>query len=253
MRRLINGDPRAEQRRQERMLAVLERRFARMFAAEIARATREMLRQYSVTRSAPRLPDDHAARIADIYQRLTLASVEEFGGLILDQGKRMGLVLERKDLRAVFVRFAAQYVGDEMIRRRITNVAETTRAQILAQIAVGEREGEGVAAIAKRISSNVGMISRQRGALIGRTETHGAANYGADAAARATGLTLQKQWLAAVDERTRDAHEQADGDVVAMDQAFDVGGESLMFPGDPAGSAGNIINCRCTISHIVVD
>jgi hypothetical protein len=25
----------------------------------------------------------------------------------------------------------------------------------------------------------------------------------------------------------------------------------LMYPGDPNGSGGNIINCRCAISHIV--
>jgi hypothetical protein len=38
-----------------------------------------------------------------------------------------------------------------------------------------------------------------------------------------------------------------------MDQAFEVGGEMLMYPGDPAGSAGNVINCRCAISHVVDD
>jgi uncharacterized protein with gpF-like domain len=99
----------------------------------------------------------------------------------------------------------------------------------------------------------VGIISRQRGALIARTETHGAANYGADGAARATGLKLRKEWIAAEDERTRPDHNEANGQIVDMDQAFDVGGEALMYPGDPAGSAGNIINCRCGVSHVVDD
>jgi len=95
------------------------------------------------------------------------------------------------------------------------------------------------------------LISRQRGALIARTETHGAANYGPDGAARATGLDVRKEWVAAADERTRTTHAEADGQVVPIDQPFRVGGELLMFPGDPAGSGANIINCRCAISHIV--
>ena len=152
-----------------------------------------------------------------------------------------------------FRRLALDYIGLEMIRRRITSVAETTRQQIVNQITRGQQAGEGIDDIAKRIAGNVGIISRHRGALIARTETHGAANYGADGAARATGLKLRKEWVAAEDERTRPDHNEANGQIVDMDQAFDVGGEALMYPGDPAGSAGNIINCRCAVSHVVDD
>jgi uncharacterized protein with gpF-like domain len=31
------------------------------------------------------------------------------------------------------------------------------------------------------------------------------------------------------------------------------GPEPLAFPGDPAGSPGNIINCRCAIAYIPAD
>jgi hypothetical protein len=37
----------------------------------------------------------------------------------------------------------------------------------------------------------------------------------------------------------------ADGQVVGLDEPFIVGGEQLMYPGDPAGSPGNICNCLC--------
>ena len=43
----------------------------------------------------------------------------------------------------------------------------------------------------------------------------------------------------------------ADGQEVGIDEAFDVGGEALMYPADPAGSPGNIIRCRCTSSPII--
>jgi hypothetical protein len=43
----------------------------------------------------------------------------------------------------------------------------------------------------------------------------------------------------------REAHIAANGQVRPIDKPFIVGGERLMHPADPAGSAGNIINCHC--------
>lgn len=250
-KRLTDSDPRREQRRQERLLLVLERKFRRVVASEIARASSIMVDQFKATGRAPDLPASHAQAITSIYKEMAALSIEVFGERVVDQGKCSGLVLETKSFKEFFLRLASEYLDLEMIRRRITNVAETTRQQIINQLKLGQEAGEGVDAIARRISDNIPLISRQRGALIARTETHGAANYGADGAARATGLNVRKEWVSAEDERTRTAHVEANGQVVPIDQAFDVGGERLMFPGDPNGSGSNIINCRCAISHIV--
>jgi hypothetical protein len=35
-----------------------------------------------------------------------------------------------------------------------------------------------------------------------------------------------------------------------MGTAFEVGGESLLYPGDPGGDGGNVINCRCTVAFL---
>jgi uncharacterized protein with gpF-like domain len=53
------------------------------------------------------------------------------------------------------------------------------------------------------------------------------------------------------DGDTRDAHDEADGQEVGTDEDFAVGGEALRFPADPAGSAGNTINCRCSVLPII--
>lgn len=60
--------------------------------------------------------------------------------------------------------------------------------------------------------------------------------------------TLQKQWVAILDERTRYAHAMADGQIVDVNEPFIVNNEKLMVPGDTSLGAtiGNIINCRCT-------
>lgn len=59
------------------------------------------------------------------------------------------------------------------------------------------------------------------------------------------GHKVVKTWVAVGDNRTRHAHNVANGQTVEIDKPFIVGGEELMFPGDPNGSPGNIINCRC--------
>jgi len=84
---------------------------------------------------------------------------------------------------------------------------------------------------------------------IARTETIGALNGGSHAGAmawtRETGERQWKEWLATEDERTRHSHVVADGQVVELDENFEVGRAGLRFPGDPAGPPGEVINCRC--------
>lgn len=58
---------------------------------------------------------------------------------------------------------------------------------------------------------------------------------------------LQKQWYYGHAPRMpRLDHMAANGQVRDVDQPFDVGGEKLMYPKDPAGSAKNTIRCGCT-------
>lgn len=84
---------------------------------------------------------------------------------------------------------------------------------------------------------------------VGQTQATAALNGGAaEAAAQAaadTGRTLEIQWVAVMDERTREAHVEADGQRQPTGGSFTVGGEQLRYPGDPLGSPENVINCRC--------
>lgn len=56
---------------------------------------------------------------------------------------------------------------------------------------------------------------------------------------------LQKMWQATGDIRTRDTHLLAHGQVVLVNEFFRVGFSDLMFPLDPSGPPGEVINCRC--------
>lgn len=90
---------------------------------------------------------------------------------------------------------------------------------------------------------------------IARTETMRASNAGSTALYRDWG-TKQKEWLSTADDRTRAEHRvgSAWGQpplVVGIDEAFSIGGESLEYPGDPAGDPGNTCQCRCTVLPVI--
>jgi hypothetical protein len=66
------------------------------------------------------------------------------------------------------------------------------------------------------------------------------------------GLRVVKRWIAVRDFRTRPSHRILHGVEKAPEEYFDVGGEPALFPMDPALSAEESINCRCTCVNRVI-
>lgn len=130
---------------------------------------------------------------------------------------------------------------------RLVGVTMTTWEKVQEAILDGEIEGESIEGIAKRIRQVFRAASGYRSRMIARTETIGAANSGAFHGARQSGVVGHKVWLAAVDHRTRSSHLAADGLRVPLDEKFQVGLVLMDHPGDPAGGASQVINCRCTM------
>lgn len=64
--------------------------------------------------------------------------------------------------------------------------------------------------------------------------------------ARLIGGKVTKTWETVGDDKVRPAHNSAEGQEVLEHEFFNVGGEDLYYPRDVGGSAGNVINCRCT-------
>lgn len=104
-------------------------------------------------------------------------------------------------------------------------------------------------------------VSERRAELIGRTEIIRASNAGSLLGAQETGFPMKKYWLATRDNRTRglnpkdiyDHYSMDENNGIPLDQAFNVSGEQLQHPGDRAGSPGNTINCRCTLTYEVIE
>jgi len=88
-----------------------------------------------------------------------------------------------------------------------------------------------------------------------RTEATAAANFAQSQAAQTifSPEQMQKEWIASFDDRVRDTHAQADGQIVMANNTFLVGGQPMMFPGDPAGGAAETINCRCSVAYFPIE
>jgi hypothetical protein len=107
--------------------------------------------------------------------------------------------------------------------------------------------GASIPQAARDIRTKVAAVAPVRARTIARTELVAIANAGSVAAARLSGAAEWKTWLATNDARTRQAHANAAGQTRRIDDTFAVGGDELDYPGDPSGSAGNVIACRCSV------
>lgn len=253
---------------QSRMLDALERKFRRRIASVIVAESARILSAYRDLGYVPAGTDDHQQDIRQVYREMAMASARTFGRRIVTQGKAAGFVVEAKQeggFSALFRSLALAWINLEPIRRRIQSVAETTRTQIVSQVARGQEQGLGVDAIARSIADQLPSIGRTRGALIARTETHGAANFAINEAARSTGLELEKEWVSVEDSRTRSFDDGAEFDHASMngqrrpmDEPFSMpwsGGADIpiMYPGQAGLPGGAVINCRCSVIHVPVD
>ena len=120
-------------------------------------------------------------------------------------------------------------------------------------ITQGIIQGEDIRQIAKRIADKTGESSYKSAVRNARTAFTGAQNAGRIEGlhqAQSLGIKVQKQWMATLDSRTRDAHADLDGQVQEVDDPFESDLGDIMFPGDPAADPANVWNCRCTLTYV---
>lgn len=123
------------------------------------------------------------------------------------------------------------------------------RQKFTSAITQGILQGESIPNIVTRIggiflSNEVAAIRAARTAC---TSAECAGRVSSYARAERLGIPLVQEWMAAIDNRTRTSHRQADGQQVEVGGKFKVGDDMLRWPADPAGSPQEVYNCRCTI------
>ena len=88
-----------------------------------------------------------------------------------------------------------------------------------------------------------------------RTEATNAANFATMESSKTIfpGAQMRKEWIASFDDRTRSTHSEAGAsEPIPFNEAFMVGGSSMMYPGDPSGPSSEVINCRCSVAPFPV-
>jgi hypothetical protein len=248
--RYLTAPPKQDHAEQRRLLDVRERAFAAQMSGELRRTVRDVAADIAKGGQGAAALDAHTARTRLLFQAQYTATFRVFGNRIINAAQKSGLrVLETKDAQGIFERLMMDYIRT-IAARKVQQVTETTKEQIRRSIAKWNANGLGTDEIARQLRKDLGgSMSKLRAHVIARTETHSAANAANDAAVESLGISraeLSKQWVAAQDERTREDHVAADGQIRLRDEPFNVGGVSLDFPGDPSGPAEQIINCRCT-------
>lgn len=127
---------------------------------------------------------------------------------------------------------------------RLGEDVDLLKKKITAQVSRSIATGVSFEQTAKQLAGYT-RIGYNNAIRIARTEGHRIQCSAADDAAHLAkdrGADVLKQWDATLDGLTRESHVAVDGEFRELNEPFSNG---LMFPGDPAGGAAEVINCRC--------
>lgn len=226
-------------------------RLAQMGRGERFEALRDKLaeRLTNANEVAISYVNDATPGIYTLNRNYAAYEVSDAGGnfTLYDEQTVRRLVVEQPDLMPYYPKEKAVRRGIDLEfgKKQITNAVTTG-------ILMG-RSSRGIAADLRRRIIDMSVESAIRAA---RTAVTAAENGGRQATyekAAEMGIEMQREWIATKDHRTREWHGMADGQRVGVDEAFTVGGEKLMFPGDRShGASGwNIYNCRCAVRGVI--
>jgi hypothetical protein len=217
--------------------------------------------------------------LTSLYDKVGRDSARLVGKAMQHRRKAAGL----RETKAVFENVRPMWDSwvESTVASQVSRIDEETRLQLASLIKRGIDDGLTYAQIAYEIRNMyevVKFIDREgdervvsvlrgdvhtnfqyRPRLIARTETGMASSKGANMEAvslnqdiQPLGIELRKRWVSIVDSRIRPDHAAMNGIVVAMEDAYNVGGVKMMHPHDPAGGASNVCNCRCAEVYVEV-
>lgn len=141
-------------------------------------------------------------------------------------------------------------------RIKVIEMNSTAKTQIVEELREvlkdGLAEGVGQDELARRIVEGLtGKMDqiKKRSRTIARTEVN-------NCFSEARWASIEEdppkyiRWISSRDSKVRDSHAWLDGKVVRYGESFPNG---CKFPHDPAGSAEEVINCRCTWEPVYLD
>lgn len=196
--------------------------------------------------------DNLAEPITELYKKVGVYHANETYKQI-----RRELAQKSAERNDNWARMIQEELQKTLVQFALVRTSETLRNHLIlilqSSISKGLTTDEIVDVFVK-----MGFTAMQAQRIV-RTEVGRAANTGVKAAAQGFNYEMVKEWIAFRDSRTRGFkpnqpkdHYDMDGQVVDFFDKFTDprSGEQIEYPLAPEGSAGMVINCRC--SYIVV-
>lgn len=146
----------------------------------------------------------------------------------------------------IVVNVLTRTAGNITLSSRLWNNANALAERVRGELSRGIAQGAHYNDIARNLANAVegDLRNLQR---IARTEGHRVYQESSQQAAKEAinaGADILKQWDSTFDSRTRPTHVAANGQIRNVDESFNVGDVTGMYPGG-TGSAREDINCRC--------
>lgn len=180
--------------------------------------------------------DEQGNLIWRIVKAAAIAAIEEQGADMLAELAVEGLTFNTDNP------VVTSYLRSK--ESKVKTVAQGLHDDLKRLISADVREGRGIQTITETINTRFNGLADWQAKRIAQTEVVGGMNVANFAALKQSGIE-HHEWIATLDDRVRDTH------VECMDQGPIPVGEpfvnGLKHPGDPAGSAAEVCNCRCTI------
>ena len=239
-------------------------RKAKQFGPSIYKALNKQIEYYIQTNDLSNLPQ---APIQDVLTELYTEvgrnwAIVTYYNLLKDAGlkhdpnpplqikRRAAIGLNEEFIQAILDFFATDQFNT------IQNITQTTRNFIREQVEQGIQNQLSLDEIINNLLSS--GITKNRAALIARTEIGKSANAAEQIGSDKTGLVTTKVWISVRDFRTRLHHLEVDNQVRPDGEPFNVGGYMMLRPGAIKTTDGlrvpakEVCNCRCCIGREVL-
>lgn len=121
--------------------------------------------------------------------------------------------------------------------------------KVNSAITQGILQGESIGKIANRLQMVTDMNRAQalRNARTLHTQAESKGRQQRYVEAEEMGIDIVREWMAVLDNRTRDAHRELDGVKKPLDEPFENSIGKIRYPSDPQAAPANVYNCRCTL------
>ena len=200
----------------------------------IANSSKSLINKDFTPENAGFVPVEETAKYAEKLNRTMLSiAISEGQTAMLEIGFDASDFVPTKQFRQAIIKQTQKFA---------LKINQSTFESLKTNILKALDAGGGEVEVAAAVEHSMDIAKKSRSFMIARTETLRASNVGYQESYVQNDVE-KKEWVHVSDARPTHQTKQ----VVKIQDKFLIGGEYLRFPGDPNGSAKEVINCRCRI------